>query len=232
MKGETLLLNHVGCGDLLICNGLVRQLCLQIKGRLVILAKHDYLEDARWMFKDLISEDKLRIHMLSWMYTYDEPMVLRDQAAWDDVIDISGYSGTNRSWGVSESFDQSYYKLAGVDFEEKWDGFRVEMPQNALTTDSMTGDFALVHDDPARGFRIDRRRIEMSQVNVGDYIGKGLTIFHFMRLIRHAAEIHVIDSAFLNAADLMETTGKLVWHQYTRSTEHCPTLKKEWEILK
>ena len=49
----------------------------------------------------------------------------------------------------------------------------------------------------------------------------------YMYLLEHAAEIHMINSSFLNLVELIHTTGKLFYHIYPRPND-CLVLRKPW----
>jgi hypothetical protein len=93
------------------------------------------------------------------------------------------------------------------------------------------GAYAFLHDD-AR-FHIDRGRITARTIVTPD-VGLTGNVFDYCLLIEKAAEIHVIDSAFMHLIDLLPDFGqKLFFHRCARPTKtwQLPSLKKNWMIL-
>lgn len=212
---------HLGLGDALICNGLVRHFA---KSRTVIVpAKHHNVPSATFMFRDDPNIQVLPVQ---------DDKAADEWAPWDAYVLKLGMFGENFSF---HEWDRVMYKQAGVPFDVRWTGFKVERhPSSEIQPPS--GKFAFVHDDHGRGMDItDAELPELPLI----YAEKQPTIFSYCRVIEEAEEIHVVDSAFLSLVESIPTKAKrLVLHRYARpnSKENGyagpPTLRKDWKIIK
>lgn len=132
-----------------------------------------------------------------------------------------------------ESFDEWFYRVAGMEIEDKkrFNPFSVLSGKPTLEN---WMNYAFVHDDESRGFKINRNHIT-DGLSIFFPENKGGSVLSFSARIRYASEIHCIDSSFLHLCDALPTTGKLYWHQYARRYEkplHDVKLTKDWIIIK
>ncbi len=142
------------------------------------------------------------------------------------------------SWSFCESrdrlgsFDQAFYAQARVEFRHK---YAVPAQMSALGNQPSQapkpeGPYFFVHDDPARGYRIDLEKLRLPHgfTVVRPERVPGESIFHWRAVMAGAREIHVIDSAFLNwlaVADIDH--GAIYWHTYARPDGDPPHVP-EW----
>jgi len=227
VNSETLLLANCGLGDHLIANAAVRHLA-SIHAPLVVIHRACYERDVAWLYRDLIESGEIRLHCLKDdRYPYSEAQALAREGHWDQVIDIGGFSGTNRRWGQDQSFDRDIYRLAGVDFEQKWTGFQVDRhPREIVPPDCP---YVLIHQDVRREMRIKLDRIEFDGMRYHVQGFNAETIFQLRAVIERANELHLIDSAPMCFADLIHPQGRKVWHRYARTAEFAPEFRG-WEV--
>lgn len=206
------VLSHLGIGDHMLCNGLIRNLATKYGLIQIPCFLHNY-ESVHFMFKDLPNV---------------QAVAIKDEA---DAIRLAQLNGSLRLGYYSldsfnsDIFDQEFYRQAGVPFKERWDNFRIGCSVADAGWDHP--DYAFVHDDRERTFGIEYSRIELPIVKPV----KNGHIFNNLKLIRSAAEVHCINSSFLILVDsLPEVPGqKLFFHRYPRVTPY-PMLKKKWHI--
>lgn len=137
-----------------------------------------------------------------------------------------------------ESFDEWFYRQAGLEIEDKarFNPF----PEAAKRVDTKTNipdnitDLVFVHDDITRDFIIDKTLLPEGN-KYSPFCNYQRSALSFHKAIAKAKEIHCIDSSFLHLCDALPTNGKLYWHQYARRYEsplHDVKLTKDWEIIK
>lgn len=209
------VLGHLGAGDHLLTNGLIRKLAERYDLVQVPCYLHNY-ESVSFMYRD---NPKI------------QPVAIKDDA---DAIAVSKENkvhslnlGYYNPYGFNaDIFDQEFYRQASIHFEERWNSFYVKCPVSDGGWDHP--DFAFVHDDKERGFVIDESKIKLDIIKPV----KNGHIFNNMMLIRAAEEIHCINSSFLILVDsLPDIPGQeLFFHKYARPTSH-PKLKRKWNIL-
>lgn len=201
---RTLLRWHLGLGDALICNGLVR--VLVERGLALTLPSKPHNEPSvRAMFSDLGDAVEV-LPVLDDDYINPHSDELR-----------LGYFGDNfdpRRW------DESFYHQAGVPFLAKWQKFK--LPNEVYDIQRNEGR-VFIHDDAERGFVI----------NMEGYrpLKKG-TIFEHLPVLECGCteEIHCINSCFAILADLIKAPGKKYLHYYARPTD-LPIFGEHWTVL-
>jgi len=123
--------------------------------------------------------------------------------------------------GIGLDFSKSFYGHAQVGFDAKWRLCPIsdvwsKVPQSVPQLQMLDGQRKIfMHDDHARGFRINHR-----------YISKGFvfspttditaSILRYARYIIEADEVHCIDSSFFWLADCLPAQGRLYLHRYAR----------------
>lgn len=131
------------------------------------------------------------------------------------------------------SFDEWFYAQAEMDLSERDTYCPLKKAAEKYISDGNIGEYVFLHDDEARGFRIKKRHVTKNKAIIQPFLTN--TILQHADAIKHASEIHVIDSSFLHLCDALDTTGKLVWHQYARpyqNPENNLKLRKQWQTIK
>ena len=210
---------HLGLGDAIICNGLVREIA---KSDDVMLPCYEHnLPTLRFMFRDLINVSIVPVKDEVDMHSKAE----ENTALEDEVLALGWYSELSFD---KTKWDQELYRHACVPWECRWSSFKVDKGADDVV---QTGEFGFVHMDEARAMRIKPALLPKIQYATP---GKAESIFEFRPLIEYATEIHMIDSAFLCLADSLQLSAKRkVFHKYAREGGKSlhPTLSPGWEII-
>lgn len=203
---------HLGLGDAIVCNGLVRVLA-RCYDELHWPALSSNLASLRAMWADLenllVVPVKDDAESSKHGKSFTRGLVLR--------------LGVFSNEPLETCWDRQMYRQAGVPFEERWRSFKLPVGKWEKLCDPV----AFLHDDPVRGFVIDRQQLPANACQPGRHD----VIFEVLPWLQQAPEIHVIDSAFLCLADSVSTVGRLVFHRYARPHGCPPTLAKSWEVL-
>lgn len=217
---------HLGLGDNLICNGLVRVWLEDHPNvhKLFIPCRHNNIKSVAWMFRDLGP----RLELIP-VPNYDPYKVIFDDIAlmWD-ANQVTNLTCFNNRFD-KEKFDQEFYRLAGVDFEARWQRFfykrdkSIELPVGE-------SELRIIHDDPSRNYILSRENYPQLEVatHVSDF--NCTNIFRLVAVLEGAKELHVINSSIYN---LMETLNPCLeqerfWHFYARADFTIPTTKQNW----
>lgn len=213
---------HLGLGDAILCNGMVRFLAKEYD-EVILPAKNRNVSTVTWMFSDVpqvtvlpVREDREMLEMVRSRFK---------------IITCS--IGVWSRYGLEMPWAESLYAHAKVPFECRWSEFK--LPWKPLHNFGVEFP-AFVHDDPKRGYNIDQTKLPPCSCvyipNPKDPFSKHVQLMHT------AMEIHVIDSCFLCLADSIETCAKRhVLHLYATAHDPYkkfgpPTLRKNWEILR
>lgn len=210
---DTLFLRwHLGLGDAIICNGLVRALAKKHE-HIVLPAKLEKVLSTFWMFSDLQNVTILPIEGDSDMNEAARGYTMLGLGLW-----------SKRGLVDWKNWDRQFYEDAGVPFDERWTGFHV--PECQVIEPPIIP-YAFIHQEVKRGMAIH----QMPTMTIYEP-PKPPHIFWNLEAIRRATEIHVVNSCFLSLVESVPTTAnRLVLHNYARTDCGPPTLRKSWEVL-
>ena len=221
-------------GDMISCNGIVR-FYAEKYDRVYVFCKPKYTKNVLWMYRD-----NLNIHVLPME---DSQVQLFMHVNPQHEFLIVGHEKLHEELRRDPNgrFDQVFYKMANVPFEDKWNRFYIQrMPDLELDVyynklklkdDS---EFIFVHDDFERS--IPQNRLP-SDVRIIRPDRQDISIFDFLYTIEKAKEVHCIDSSFLNLIDCIQLRQdqNLYFHKYVKihlaGEGGTPTTKLPWKIL-
>jgi hypothetical protein len=231
---DLLVFPHLGLGDLLVCNGLIRTLSKTAKCWVMVRPRN--AETARFMWRD---NHNIELIVLTGNFEEQE-----DRAR--SFFDYAAKNGKKiiglGAWGSKpfdiENWDVEMYRQAGVDWKDRWNSFRVDR-QESREFELPGKKYIFVHEDKERGFAIDPTKLPKNRKIVRpeprpSKNGGEPNLFDWWDTIEHAEEIHVIDSAFLCMIDSLPflNAKRLVFHQYARPDGKPPHTVKDWERIK
>lgn len=219
---KRIIFPHLEFGDALIVNGLVRTLAADGKETL-LLTDVKYVYDVRKMYKDLG-----HIQVLGALGYGD--VKERWMPAMPDALGLGYFSTTGFNL---EKWDSEMYRQAGLSYELRWSAFRLP-PSLRLPEPTVKKAIALCHEDSGRGFNIVRKMLPKEHV----FITRRRLIWDWLPDILEAAELHFIDSSFLNLAESLYALGYLkntvlVWHKYAKhyTGGGPPELRAPWRVI-
>lgn len=217
---ELTLYHHLGLGDHIICNGLVREYAKFDTVKL--FCKPQNVETVLHMYDDL------NLELLIGDDQFARDYICHNIGANCALI---GFDHLNNQ----EPFDYQFYKLAGLNFRTRWESFYCPLsPKEDELFESLNlpPKYALVHEDAERGYLIDHSEISLPIVEIEKIAGYSL--INWRKVINNASELHMIDSSAMFLADsLEENNAQLFVHRYARSNPQwqLPILKRPWKIL-
>ena len=224
------ILPHLGLGDYLVCNGLIRNLIKEDK-KYVLFTNKNYKQSIEFMFKDIKNLSYALVPAVEFNRQYILPYI-KD---YEYFLIVIGYDGMD----YSTSADKMFYKQHNIDFKKRWTDFYVERDSETERKifehyGVKENEYIFLHEGGSDNKAlIDRTKIKSNINIVSPEKGLTETIFDYCYLIEHAAEVHVIESSFLFLIDSIKTNGKLFAHRYAKQLAQytIPNLKKEWTIL-
>lgn len=216
------ILGHLGLGDMLILNGLVRQLA-RSRADVRLPCKMDNLPSVCWLYGDLP-----QVHIVG---VKDDTAANDLVFVWErDKFDVLRLGLHNKKEPLDPArWDEQMYEQAGVSFSERWDGFLA--PEVIQPVEPPDKPFFFVHQDMKRGFCIDSQRLPAVPMPHAEAHGRR-NIFAYRRLLEEAESIHCIDSCFAILADSIPTKDyRPTLHLYARAGARPPKYRKKWRIL-
>lgn len=232
---ELLLASHLGLGDGLIANAIVRRLA-ETHAVSVIVKPHNATTLAfQWRDSDRIV-----------LVEVDDDAQARKGIAHvrkhgKEVLGL-GFFHTKERFEPQSEFDRVLYRQAGIDHTERWNGFKCAR-QESRELEVPSGKYCFVHDDPARNFVIPpealpfkRLKIVRPSKDLKNKNGDPCILFDYWGWLDNATEIHVIDSSFAILADHLHlekfANKRLVLHLGLRPNEFPPARMKSFEIMR
>lgn len=206
-----LIYQHMGLGDHLICNGLIRNLVRPDRKYIMFVKPHNTAA-VSYMYRDL---SNVRFFQCDDAGAVD----FINRFGSRDRLHLIGFNWTD----TTQSFEENFYLQHGVSFSNKWESFKVERDQslenNVYDHYGVTGDYIFVHDDSR--FKINTDRLPAGVSVVRPKLGLVDTIFGYAKLIEQAKQVHCIESSFAFMVDLMKLNTEFYIHRYSRPLEGC-----------
>lgn len=212
LQDNLLIYHHLGLGDHIVCNAIVRSRCLLYES-VILLCKHHNFESVKAMYSDIRN---IKI------YSVDNDEVAKSiMRCHIGAILALGYMNPDWSENNGRSFDQQFYRQANLPLFKRWTGFGVmrnEKTESALIKKLYPPkDFIFLHDDAERGYKIDYKKISTLLPVVRPYIGVTKNIIDYIAVMELATEIHCINSSFMLLADSVPLQGEKFVHRYARN---------------
>lgn len=204
------LYHHLGLGDHIICNGMVRHFC-KLYDHLTLFCYSHYSDNVRYMFRDLKNLTILDFKTEPEVVSY----IIQNNLQ-NDLIRI-GFENLHQHLEYT-TFDKAFYILAGLDFSVRFDEFYFERDYDkelilAKTLNPTGEKYAFVHDDPDRGYAID---IECDYNIIRN--DKRFGLFDYITLLENAEQIHLMQSSFKDLINSYKMDHpKIYQHNYVRN---------------
>lgn len=183
--------HHLGLGDHIICNGLVRSLIDPSEEYKMFVKEHN-LTSVSFMYRDL--------NNLSFIVgddSYANHFINENNLSKNNLI-LAGFT----KHPDSKEFDDNFYIQNNLPFENRWDNFYVERDIDRemflfKKYDVKENEYVFIHDDEERNFIIDHGKVVNKNLKIIKP-NKTLTenIFDYCYLMQNSLESHFIDSSF------------------------------------
>lgn len=224
------ILPHLGLGDYLVCNGLIRNL-IKTDDPYILFTNIKYKTSIEFMFRDIKNLSYSFVPPVEFNRQYIMPYIKHNP---HKLITI-GYEAIR----PNVSADITFYNQHQIPFFKRWSDFYVERDlEREMKLFEQYGvkehEYIFLHEGgSANDAFIDRSKIETNKPFVSPDPKLTDNIFDYRYLIENAFEVHIIESSFLFLTDSIYTNGKLFAHRYARKLEtfSIPHINKPWTIL-
>ena len=219
--------HHLGLGDSIICNGMVRYLSNKIGGVSIFSKDHNY-ETVKFMYRDdkninVIpvkgSDAEVMKYLTDIHPPYKEPFIKKTIKSGFENLWANASNPNSHSYSPSPGFDKRFYEIIGLGFNIRWDNFKViRDPDREKNLFDKLGlkekEYIFLHDD--NRFRIDRSKIPSNIQVVTPIVGLTPNIFDYCLIIEKALEVHTIESSFQFMIDSLGLNENNYVHRYSR----------------
>jgi hypothetical protein len=202
--------HHLGLGDHIICNGLVRSIINEFENYLMFVKSHN-LSTVRFMYRDIKNLD-----FLVGDDVYANTYIKENRLTRDDLILAGFYRHP-----MSKEFDDSFYLQNNLPFNYRWEKFYVErdyQKENILFEKFgvVKNNYVFIHDDKSRGLNINEDLIQNKNLQiVRPIVGITENIFDYCKLMECSVESHFIDSSFRLIYDSLLPQKDLLFYHNT-----------------
>jgi hypothetical protein len=221
------MVHHLGLGDHIICNGLIREICKNIDLLYFPVKFHNFKNIAR-MFVDM--QEKIKFVPIA-----DDFHMMLSTKSFAHIQKIAIGIHKNSADLQKTEFAKVFYNHANVDYSLRWDSFYVDYSHNQPVED-YKNEKIFIHDDRSRKLVIDESRTSSALAYRPSHsLGKPThhTIFDYIEVLKAVDEIHCMDSSFaclIDHCSFLYDKKKYI-HRYLRKDNHNPYYKNNWEII-
>ncbi len=231
---EMIIFHHLGLGDMIECNGMVRFYCERYE-KVHVVCKNRHFQSTSYMYRD---ENKITILPVDESREYQEANQLLNSFEGKKLIpghqNYFPFVNKFESMGLGPA--ESFYLLADVPWSVRNDMFYFERDEKEeeRVFDKLNplGDkYIFIHDDKDRGYQIN---IDTKYKIIRNDLSE--SPFHLITLLKRAEEIHCMSSSLLCLIDCLFKKikfNKLFLHWNIRKVSLGKNaLIGEWEIIK
>jgi hypothetical protein len=245
---DILLHMHMGLGDHLVCNGLVRKISENNKNKKIYLVvRESILKNLELLY----GEQENIIPTIIPFYPKPEEIYnlndinspwIRSCKIYADMNDLELLTVGYYNYFHSDPWDYNFYFSQKIDYKIKYEYFNI--PQNVMEDAHKKynqyikpivsdKEFVFIHDDPSRKYQINYDTDKLILKNT-DNIFKNFNIFDMIPILENANELRMIGSSLLCICDLLNifNSNKKKCYYYASIRGVC-TWKdiNKWNIL-
>jgi len=234
-NNELHLHHHLGLGDHMDCNGLVRFfLATDDYNRINLFVKSTYYNMIKTMYSD-----ESRINLVKIDVNEDEDQQVFEYVKKSGNTNLLRVGHENYPFG-RELLDNKncweyFYEQVEIPYSAKVDYFHIdrdfkEEDRVFKKLNPSNKPYAFVHDDPSRGYNLNTGYLEDNSLKI---IKNDPTenVFHFLTILERAEEIHCMESCFKSLIEIYAKTDKLFYHDF-RGHPLGDRTNKQWKIIK
>ena len=226
--------HHLGLGDHFDMNGLVRYF-LRNHDKVHVFYKQMHGNMIEYMYRDnnniIATEIPTGENEIAFAEKY-----FREHESCTNFIRIGHeHYPYNLEKSMNKNCWEFFYEQVKVPYDVRTTEFFLQ--RDALEEDRLIEKlnplrekFVFVHDDKDRGFYVDKSYIlDKDLVVIENDVSEN--IFHFIKIIEEAEEIHCMESSFKSLIDIYSKTENIFYHDF-RNQPLGTRANKNWKIIK
>ena len=250
---DTYIHQHARLGDMILCNGLIRNILEKKnkKDKIYIFCRSRHLKSVKFMYRDekrikiipLNESSKLNDEKLLAKYEFNKVRKIIEEIESRKKINFIriGFENYHKTKNLNpdKSFpwpcDIVFYKQFNIPFKYRfskcyWKRDKKSEKRLFQKLVNINQPYVFVHDDVDRKFLIDTKNINPNFKIIKN--DKKELIFNFALILEHAKEIHIMESSFRQIIEVLNTKNKKLYLYKGRRGEHSIELynknKKKW----
>ena len=223
MIKELYIYHHMGLGDHLICNAIVRDYSKKYD-KIYLFCKHRNKNTIEFMYRDLKN--------IYLMLVEDDSQV--KNYVFQNKVNLLKIGFENLDMRLN--FDESFYNQIKLNFGKKWSDFFLMRDLDSEKKlfnffNLKEKEYIFVHDDSSRGFIIQEKFLSKDIKIIRPDKSLNFNFFDYIYTIENAKQIHCIDSSYSNLIDLLGINNELFLYKNTRWDEFLPKFKSNWKLI-
>jgi len=227
--------HHLGLGDHLDCNGMVRYILKHGSyDKVSVFSKSNYFSMISYMYRDT---DDINVLEISKEDEYgDVKRIVSENEGELLVIGHQFYPGKQAELSQDKNCWEFFYEQIQVPHQVRYDYFHVERDpeeeQRVFNKLNPTNEpYIFIHEDAARGFLLNRDHFLNKNLKI---IENDVTenIFHFTKILEEAQEIHCMESSFKTLIDFYCKQDNIFYHDIRESQPLGQHSSPKWKVIK
>lgn len=199
--------HHLGLGDHIICNGLVRSLIKKEESYSMFVKPHNR-QTVEFMYRDLNNLEFIEFDDWQVINFFSDNKIPES-----DKIIAGFYNHPS-----AKSFDESFYLQNNLPLSCRWDNFYVERDLESEIKlfkhfNIKENEYVFIHDDISRGYNIDEDLIINKDLKIiRPIVGLTNNVFDYCYLMQNSIESHFIDSSFRLIFDSLKLRNENIFY--------------------
>ena len=241
---------HMGIGDMIACNGLIRTLITKTHNTIFYIFCHDkFFKTIKFMYRD---EKKIKLISVNTKKNTDEQveLFLKKLKKNEKVIRI-GFDNFDKIYKKLYSkkdpiaYDMIFYNQLKIKYEKRFSNcyWKRDVKEENRVFKKLVKNpkkkYAFVHDEPFLNYKIDRSFIKSNYKIIKN--DKKEMIFNLGKVIENASELHLMESSIRNMTEFLRLKAKkkylYIWRRrklapiYNIRKQKIVGTKKNWKII-
>lgn len=217
MKKKIYILQHLGLGDYFNCNALIRffykKYSKEFEIHLFVTKK--YFKTVRDIFSDLKKLKLKKIYENTSKLSHNQIVDLVKRKIKNRkfkliLVGYDYYTKNKKYINKKYTLDELFYKQFNIPYYYRFKNSywkRNKSKENSLYKKIIKKKrFAFIHDDPSRGFIIDKNNIDSGLEVIKN--NNKINILNYAKIIEKATEIHVMESSIRCMLESLNLTSK------------------------
>ena len=219
MSNTLYIYHHLGLGDHFDCNGMVRYILKAFNfDNIGVFCKSNYFSMVDFMYRDNDNIDVIEVdkdNEIRDVYNF----ISKNNCA-SNLLKVGHehYHCLSEEEKKSKNCWEIFYEQVNIPYEVRYDYFYVERDrleeQRVMKKLNPHGkDFVFTHDDPSRGFILDKSHILDKSLHIVEN-DVSENIFYLLSVVEQAKEIHCMESSFKTLVDIYGVQENMFFHNF------------------
>lgn len=215
---DILIHPHMGLGDQLVVSGLVRKIAESNPEKTVFLVTRERIHDNI----ELLYTDTEQIEPCSIAF-YPKPeethslgdrenLWVKSAQRYADMLDLDLINIGYYNYKAMKHWDESFYTSIGIDYEVKYEYFKIPIDVLNKAKDKFINhfkpvysqDYIFIHDDPNRNYNIPNPEHSKYRIVRNSELVSSYNIFDMIPILQNAKELHMMGSSLICLCDLLD----------------------------